>query len=190
MFVSTHTKRGFLKYRAALMLLRGYDVADIAEELGLSQETVKGYLKDISKEATEKAKELFERELLSFLVHHNKVRIGELWRVYDAAFDVSQFGVSTLVLRALREEDRHLFEIGQSLGLVHKEPEKISVAGMTREQMEEIVRRGLELRETLRRRIEQIGLGTPESGSGNEGEPPGLLPPKPETDAVPPESGT
>jgi len=168
----------YAKYRAGLLVLRGYSVQDIAFELKLRSSTVKKYLKELREDATTQAKNLFEKELLTFLVNHNRIRMAELWRVYDASQQEGQLGVSVLILRALAAEDKQLLEMGQSLGLVHKEPETINVDGLGIDKLKEIAARGEKTRSLLRKRIEAISSGDTGIGSQDEGQSPGLLHPE------------
>ena len=117
----SRTDRRELTIKIWQLKLRGFSIAEIGHALRVPDSTVHYYLQEMRRLNDHEFKDLTSQEVARRLFEQSKMRVQMLLQLYR---DTDNPSVKLGCLNSMRAEDEHVVTHGQTLGLIHKEPER------------------------------------------------------------------
>lgn len=118
------------------MRLRGLTIQEIANQETLSERMAYWYLQQYQQVIDHKVKSLTVSLIAGDLLGNTEERVRQLWGTYLKSENSETAKLNALA--QLRDEDEKIVKHMQSLGLVHKEADRVELTGFLQELMEAV----------------------------------------------------
>lgn len=110
-----------------LLRLRGASIRDIARTLNLPDSTVQWYLQEAERVNQQEVGTLTQEAIGRNFWLEGKERIRRLWAIHESKTSTQKPEVQIRCLEVIGNESERMIKVGQSLGIIHKEPDMINV---------------------------------------------------------------